>query len=172
MTEDPRISEIRAVLDEDAATRARFQVDVSTSYGPRFLSRIRAIVDREPPALEPWQMEACIREQRATSLGYCEQVIEEASDGDDDTCGELRKHGSAYCEEHQPAPRVFLPDDQVPVGTVITAKDGSPFRMPDVYTSGAMATVGATFVEVFVPSPEEWQAAVDRARAERPEVQS
>jgi len=66
-----------------------------------------------------------------------------------------------------PAPRVFLPNDRVPVGTVITGKNGSPFRVPDVYAADGLAGVGVPFVEVFVPSPEEWQAAVDRARAER-----
>lgn len=46
-----RLDEINKVLAEDAATRARFQVDTSTSYGPRFLSRIRAILAR--PAAAP-----------------------------------------------------------------------------------------------------------------------
>lgn len=73
----------------------------------------------------------------------------------------------AILDSAPPAPRVFLPDDQVPVGTVITAKDGSPFRVPDAYTSEGMARVGVPFVEVLVPSPEEWQAAVDRARVDR-----
>ena len=66
-----------------------------------------------------------------------------------------------------PAPRVFLPNDRVPVGTVITGKNGSPFRVPDVYAADGLAGVGVPFVEVFVPSPEEWQAAVDRADAAR-----
>ena len=39
-----KLDQVREVLAEDAETRARFQVDISTSYGPRFLNRIRAIV--------------------------------------------------------------------------------------------------------------------------------
>ena len=105
MTADPRIEQIRAVLD---------------SEGPnaRAARRIRAILDSAPPA-----------------------------------------------------PRVFLAGDEVPVGAVITSKNGSPFRVPDAHTSEGMARVGVPFVEVHVPSPEEWQAAVDRARAVRSEVQ-
>jgi hypothetical protein len=67
----------------------------------------------------------------------------------------------------KPAPRVFLPHDRVPVGTVITSKGGSPFRVPDTYATDGLAAVGLPFVEVCVPSPEEWQAAVDRARDAR-----
>ena len=66
-----------------------------------------------------------------------------------------------------PAPRVFLPNDRVPVGTVVTGKGGSPFRVPDTYATDGLASVGVPFVEVFVPSPEEWQAAVDRASEKR-----
>lgn len=73
----------------------------------------------------------------------------------------------AILDSAPPAPRVFLPGDQVPVGAVLTAKGGSPFRVPDAHTSEGLARVGVPFVEVLVPSPEEWQAAVDRASEER-----
>ena len=65
------------------------------------------------------------------------------------------------------APRVFLPGDEVPVGTVITGKDGSPFSVPDMHASEGLARVGAPFVEVRVPSPAEWQSIVDQAAAAR-----
>lgn len=44
---EAKLRQVREVITEDAETRARFNVDTSTSYGPRFLNRIRAIVERE-----------------------------------------------------------------------------------------------------------------------------
>lgn len=46
---EAKLDQIREVIAEDAETRARFQVDVSTSYGPRFLNRIRTIVGEVQP---------------------------------------------------------------------------------------------------------------------------
>ena len=54
MTEDNRIDQIREVVDEYESIRSRFQVDTTTSYGPRFLNRIRAILDSAPPAPQVW----------------------------------------------------------------------------------------------------------------------
>lgn len=44
---EAKLRQVREVIAEDAETRTRFNVDTSTSYGPRFLNRIRAIVERE-----------------------------------------------------------------------------------------------------------------------------
>lgn len=144
MSEDPRISEIQALL----ARAAHWTSETHPAAGDaRTLQRIRAILDSVPPVPGPG----------------CYPPV----DGWDGVA-----EVPAVTEDSAPsAPRVFLANDQVPVGTVITSKDGSPFRVPDAHASEGMARVGVPFVEVSVPSPEEWQAAVDQARAERPEVQ-
>ncbi|MFD8496305.1 hypothetical protein [Amycolatopsis sp. NPDC059657] len=68
-------------------------------------------------------------------------------------------------------PRVFFPGETVPIGTFIVSKYGSAIRVDEhmVQQSHGVggAVVGAVFVETFRPSAEEWQAIVDRARAER-----
>lgn len=70
-------------------------------------SMARAVVTEtewRPPAddAEPWRAEARIHERRATSLGYCEYVIETYPDGEDDTCSEHRERGTVFCVQHQP----------------------------------------------------------------------
>lgn len=112
-----------------------------------------------PPTIE----DPRIREIRAAIDAY-------RAPGPHDTVATLNRI-RAILDSAPPSPRVFLPNDQVPVGTVLMAKDGSPFRVPDVHTSEGMARVGVPFVEVLVPSPEEWQAAVDRAKAARGDVE-
>lgn len=67
-----------------------------------------------PPTPE-WQVNARVEEARATSLGYCEHVVEVLSDGEEETCGELRERGSIHCAEHQPTP---------PAPSVEAAPDG------------------------------------------------
>jgi hypothetical protein len=96
VTEDNRIPEIRAVLDKYERLGAPFATGG--------LTRIRAILDSAPAAPPQWQVEARIQEQRATSLGYCEHVVEVLSDGEEDTCSELRERGSVFCQRHQPLP--------------------------------------------------------------------
>ncbi|WP_410633312.1 hypothetical protein [Amycolatopsis sp. cmx-4-83] len=156
MSEDPRISEIRAVLD-GCTDGALCRCPV----------RIRAILDRPAPAPEQWQADARIREQRATALGYCEHIVEVLSDGEEETCSELRERGSLHCAEHASAPRVFFPGDlvpagvqvMIPIGAVISVAAG-PWRVSK--SNGPAVEITAT-----VLSPEEWQAAVDRARDTR-----
>jgi hypothetical protein len=154
MAEDPRISEIRSVLDEYVRPD-----DLDALHGVR--RRIHAIVDREPPAPEPWQVEAHIQEQRATSLGYCEHVVETYPDGEEDTCSNLRRRGEVTCDEH--APRAFFPGDTVPAGTYLLNRGGFVILPKDE----PWEVISGTYVEQRVPPPEEWQAAVDRARDAR-----
>lgn len=113
MTEDNRISEIRAELDQfDGSGSAFLPVD---EHDRNLLDRIRAILDR--PA---------------------------------------------------PAPRVFLPGDVVPAGIDVQSADRNVYRWATVRQ---LLPYEGPMVEVPYPSPEEWQAAIDRAEAERPEVQ-
>lgn len=113
VTEDNRITQIRVVLDEDASIRARFQVDTSASYGPRFLSRIRAILDVSPPA-----------------------------------------------------PRVFLPGDVVPAGVAVMLDDGSLLEA-DTMAEKQTEQDGPAVELLGIPTLEQWQDLVDRARAAR-----
>jgi hypothetical protein len=63
-----------------------------------------------------------------------------------------------------PAPRVFFPGETVPAGTYLL-NDGGGVLMP---RDEPRDVIGArVYVELHVLSPEEWQATVDRARAER-----
>lgn len=109
MTEDPRISEIRAVLTEYVSTN-----DLDAQLDVR--RRIRAIVDRLAPAS-----------------------------------------------------RVFFPGDTVAEGTVLMQRGGYVSLVQHDVTVPEFGGFDP-WVEVLPPSPAEWQAAVDQARAER-EVQ-
>jgi len=160
VTEDNRIREIRAVLDEAGHWTSETRPAAGDA---KTLRRIRTIMDSAPPAPEPWQMEARIEEQRATSLGYCEHVVEVLSDGEEESCSNLRLRGQVHCEEHAPAPRVFFPGDTVPDGTIVI--DGER-QISTAYGDHQLENM--TCLEVFgIPSFEEWQAAVDRARDAR-----
>lgn len=69
----------------------------------------------------------------------------------------------AILDSPTPARRVWFPGDTVPDGTIVL--DGER-QISTAY--GDTKLVNMTCVEVFgIPSFEEWQAAVDRARAER-----
>lgn len=111
MTEDNRIPEIRAVLDE-ADEKVPGVVPMSAwIYDPRaFFDRIQAILDSAPPA-----------------------------------------------------PRVFFPGDTVPAGTYLL-NDGGGVLMP---RDEPWEVIGLrrAYIELIVPSPQEWQATVDLARA-------
>lgn len=61
-----------------------------------------------------------------------------------------------------PAPRVFFPGDTLPAGVTVQNVFGETVLLVDDIDCAT-----ATVVEVAVPSREEWQAAVDRARVER-----
>jgi hypothetical protein len=68
-----------------------------------------------------------------------------------------------------PAPRVFLPGDTVPAGTAVMLDDGS--LVEGAATDERWDINDGPVVELLgVPTREEWQAAVDRARAEREEA--
>lgn len=74
--------------------------------------------------------------------------------------GMLRERGWASYRS-KPTPRVYLPGDTVPAGTWIMRR--GVVRMESDWPVDPAGPV----VEVHLPSPKEWQAAVDRARAER-----
>jgi hypothetical protein len=64
---------------------------------------------------------------------------------------------------------VFFPGDTVPAGVPVVNQCGQVFR-PSAYEWQAPSW-SRGYVEVFgIPLAEEWQAAVDRARAERGEA--
>lgn len=108
MTEDPRISEIRAVLTEYVSTS-----DLDAQLDVR--RRIRAIVDREPPA-----------------------------------------------------PRVFFPGDTVPAGIWVMNDSRTETRSIVGNPHHDWRVMFGPCVEIFgLPSPEEWQAAIDQAEADR-----
>lgn len=64
-------------------------------------------------------------------------------------------------DDPPPAPRVFFPGDMVPEDTLTINKRGYWGIVGLKYTTEDIR------VEVPTPTREEWQAAVDRARAER-----
>ncbi|HEY3481638.1 MAG TPA: hypothetical protein VGL02_22300 [Streptomyces sp.] len=113
MTEDPRISEIRAVLDES------WEFDDFTDFMTDQLTRIRAILDR--PA---------------------------------------------------PTPRVFFPGGTVPNGVCIVSKSGLDSGAH--FTTDGEWTIPSglsPYVEVLMPTVEEWKAAVDQARDARADAE-
>lgn len=63
-------------------------------------------------------------------------------------------------------PRVFFPGDIVPAGVALITKHGDalPARAVPYRITGSPT---AAYVELQLPSLEDWQAAVDRARDER-----
>ncbi len=188
MTEDPRISEIRALLDD---WRDPDQV----------LEDIRAILDRPAPAPKAGNCvgrlcayERALTEEYPDGTGEDSETVPDLMRAAQRVGDFLRSYGDGrvcvaitplaeyqipplygrdlqslanLVDRESPAPRVFLANDRVPVGTVITGKDGSPFRVPDAYASEGLVGVAVPFVEVAVPLPEEWQAAVDQATDER-----
>lgn len=117
MTEDPRISEIRAVVAEvDAIHPLDFRSIPSVGS---VVDRIRAILDRPAPAA-----------------------------------------------------RVFFPGDTVPAGTWVMNDSRTETRSIVGNPQHDWRVMFGPCVEIFgLPSPEDWQAAIDRAEAERPEVQ-
>lgn len=131
-----RLDEIRTVLAEDAATRARFQVDTSTSYGPRFLSRIRAIVERAALQGDQPAEPKCICRKFVDTGGFrladlCCPVHgvngTEPGDGPDDRC----HHGRpAPCPECTGLvePTVTPPD---PSGRIVNGGPIQPFTDTD-----------------------------------------
>lgn len=72
---------------------------------------------------------------------------------------------NAILDSAPPAPRVFLPGDTVPAGVQVSISFGARLLDPDAEDR----VLERTAVEVVHLSPEEWQAAVDRARAAREE---
>lgn len=114
MTEDPRIGEIRAELDQyDGSGSAFLSVD---EHDENLLDRIRAILDC--PA---------------------------------------------------PAPRVWFPGDDIPADRVVVAEHAVIYA----YDANEQSwdDIGGPVVEIPVPSPEEWQAAIDRAEAKRADAE-
>lgn len=191
MTEDHRISEIRALAGE---WRNAGLTDADA------MRRVCAIVDREPSKAAGNCVGRVCAYERALTEEYPDGIDERSetlpaparaaqrvadflrSYGDGRVCvaitplaeyqipplyGRDLQALASLVDREPPAPRVFLANDRVPVGTVITGKDGSPFRVPDAYASEGLVGVAVPFVEVAVPTPDEWQAAVERARDER-----
>lgn len=70
----------------------------------------------------------------------------------------------AILDRPAPAPRVWFPGDTVPADIWTVNHFGDVLRL------GFDAQAPELRVEVPVPSPEEFQAAIDRARAEREET--
>lgn len=67
----------------------------------------------------------------------------------------------------EPKPRVFLPGDTVPAEVEVWTKDRAVYRWG---TDRQLLPYEGAMVEVLYPSPAEWQAIVDRARAARGHV--
>lgn len=65
-----------------------------------------------------------------------------------------------------PAPRVFFPGDTVPSGTPLMLDDGSLLEC-DTVAEIQSESDGVAIELLGIPTREEWQATVDRARAER-----
>lgn len=72
----------------------------------------------------------------------------------------------AILDSAPPAPRVFFPGDTVPAEVAVLSTNGAVVRWPSEWK----AALGPC-VEVTLPSPEEFQAAVDRARTERTDAE-
>lgn len=68
-----------------------------------------------------------------------------------------------------PAPRVWFPGDTVPAG--VRGVDSRRWIYGDLANDWTvpLSVRGGAIVELVEPYPDEWQAAVDRARAEREE---
>lgn len=71
----------------------------------------------------------------------------------------------AILDSPPPAPRVFLPGDDIPSDLIVMAEHGVVYA----YDAGEQTwdDIGGPVVEIPMPSAKAWQAAVDRARAER-----
>jgi hypothetical protein len=69
----------------------------------------------------------------------------------------------AVLDNAPPAPRVFFRGDSVPAGTYLLNCGGGVIMPPDE----PWKVIGGTYVELPVMTPEEWQAAVDRATSAR-----
>lgn len=157
MTEDNRIRKIREAL-------AVSDNDVSVPYA--YLSdAVRAILDSAPPAPDPddaspEELRAEIGRLRNEMLRWQERATEYAE--------ALR-----VAAEPAQAPRVFFPGDTVPAGvplaSVVNTTEGRFLGLLEAdNVDRTLSTHVGPAVELRgVPSLEEWQASVNRARAER-----
>jgi hypothetical protein len=103
-----------------------------------------------------------------TSAGCCIACRGVGADLDG-PCSDCLGTGHAHagpCVENNPSPRVFLPGDTVPAGVAVLTNFGDTWRKPDDWSIGF-----GTAVEITIPSEDEWDAAVARARAEREDKQ-
>lgn len=79
------------------------------------------------------------------------------------TPGQMLRDVSDILDSAPLAPRVFFPGDTVPAGTYLL-NDGGGVLMP---RDEPWEVIGLrrAYIELIVPSPQEWQATVDLARA-------
>jgi hypothetical protein len=75
----------------------------------------------------------------------------------------LRRIRDLTADSAPSAPRVFFRGDSVPAGTYLLNCGGGVIMPPDE----PWKVIGGTYVELPVMTPEEWQAAVDRATSAR-----
>lgn len=166
MTEDNRIEQIREVMrcwDRPHADDRRTA-----------LERIRKILDSAPPA--PVFADALQPHKTAAPPSVFAELDRFVASYE----------GEYHCAPHPrtvaqmmiailrdrgwqpapPAPRVFFPGDTVPAGVAVMLDDGS--LVEGAVTDERWDINDGPVVELLgVPTHEEWQAAVDRARAER-----
>lgn len=141
MTEDSRISEIRAVLAKFEATDAAWPLMQEVPAVSALVGDLGTILDRPVPADEPEPVD-----WPAVAEAFADEIAE-------------------LSPPVSPAPRVFFPGEMIPGGMATQNVFGT-------ITHCGMSLQSST-VEVRLRtaahrlSSEEWQAAVDRARAER-----
>jgi hypothetical protein len=74
----------------------------------------------------------------------------------------------AILDSAPPAPRVFFPGDTVPAGTWVMNDSRTETRSIVGNPQHDWRVMFGPCVEIFgLPSPEEWQAAIDQAEADR-----
>lgn len=75
----------------------------------------------------------------------------------------------AILDSAPPVPRVFFPGDTVPAGVAVMLDDWS--LLEAIPVAELQSEQDGTVVELLgIPTSEEWQAAVDRARAARDDL--
>lgn len=171
---------IRDVLDEaEEKVRGTWPPVSAFTYDPRrFLGRIREIVDDDPTESTTKVRATSMEADRERGLWYVyvlDEPVHHTTEGAPVNLDWTREGNligikilGPYGElPAAPAPQVFFPGDMVPAGVPVTEMGGEERRVYILNEAGWSWKTRHTCVALPIPSPDEWEAIVERAQAER-----